>query len=120
MSKDIAAILPKSGQLSKTGWSLPANLTEAEWKEAGSALAKVEGAMNWWLGDWWAFGEHGYGDRKALVESDEWEGPAFQTCADSAYVSKAFETSRRREVVTFSHHREVASLPQAETKFGAH
>ena len=102
MSKDIAAILPRAGQLSKTGWALPDALTEAEWREAGASLAKVEGAMNWWLGDWWAFGEHGYGDRKALVESDEWEGPAFQTCMDSATVCKRFETSRRREVVTFT------------------
>lgn len=114
MSKDIAAILPKSGQLSKTGWSLPANLTESEWKEAGSALAKVEGAMNWWLGDWWAFGEHGYGDRKALVESDEWEGPDFQTCHGAAWVCRAFESVRRRTLVSFSHHKECASLPQDE------
>jgi hypothetical protein len=69
---------------------------------------------DWWLGDWWAFGEHGYGDRKALVESEEWEGPAFQTCANAAFVCDKFETSRRREVVSFSIHAECASLPTAE------
>lgn len=115
MSKDIAAILPRAGQLSKTGWALPATLTEAEWRDAGASLAKVEGAMNWWLGDWWAFGEHGYGDRKALVESDEWEGPAYETCAGAAKVCYSFQNGRRRPDVSFSHHREAAFLPEAES-----
>lgn len=114
MSKDIASILPKSGQLSKTGWNLPANLTEQEWKQAGSAIAKVEGAMMWWLGDWWAFGNHAYGDRKALVDSDDWDGPAFQTCKNAAWVCDSIEKSRRRDVISFSHHAECASLPPEE------
>jgi hypothetical protein len=62
-------------------------------------------------GDWWAYGEHGYGDRKALVESEDWEGPAFQTCMHAASISRAFdETCRRRQVLTFNHHVEVAPL----------
>ena len=52
----------------------------------------------WCFGDWWAYGEHRYGDRKALVESEDWFGPTFQTCADAAWVCQKFETSRRREV----------------------
>lgn len=67
------------------------------------------------MGDWWAFGEHGYGDRKALVESEEWEGPAYQTCKNVALVCDAFEKSRRRDLVSFSHHSECASLPVAES-----
>jgi hypothetical protein len=114
MSKELSALLPQAGQLSKTGWTLPTNLTESEWKEAGAALAKVEGAMNWWLGDWWAFGEHGYGDRKALVEKEDWEGPDFKTCANASSVCKTFTTSRRRELVPFGHHAEVAGLPPAD------
>ena len=43
-------------------------------------------------------------------EVEDWEGPAFQTCMDAAMVSRAFETSRRREVLSFTHHREVAPL----------
>ena len=70
--------------------------------------------MQWWLGDWWRFGEHKYGERKALVESDDWTGPIFHKCADAAYVCGKFETSRRCEVVGFNHHREIASLPTEE------
>jgi len=114
MSKEIANLLPKAGVLSKTGWALPTTMTEADWKEAGAMLAKVEGAMNWWLGDWWAFGEHGYGDRKALVESDDWEGPAYETCRYAGYVCESFESVRRRTDVSFAHHKEAASLPPDE------
>lgn len=111
---EIVAMLPRSGSLTKTGWTLPVGLTEQDWQGAGLALAKVEGAMSWWLGDWWAYGEHQYGERKALVESDAWEGPAFETCRNAASVCRAFETSRRRDVLSFTHHRECAGLPPEE------
>jgi hypothetical protein len=44
-----------------------------------AANGKIEGSVQWWLGDWWAFGEHLYGDRKAIVEAESWEGPANKT-----------------------------------------
>lgn len=111
---EITNILPSAGSLTKTGWNLPANLTEQDWKQAGASIARVEGAMMWWLGDWWNFGGHKYGDRKALVESDEWDGPEYQSCKDAAWVCESFEKSRRRDLVSFSIHRECASLPLDE------
>jgi N6-adenosine-specific RNA methylase IME4 len=104
------------GIMSRTGWELPDDLSEAEWRVAGGLLGKIEHSVSWWIGDWWAFGEHKYGDRKAIVEADDWEGPGFQTCADAAYVCKAVETSRRREVLSFNHHREVAALKDPAQK----
>ena len=36
----------------------------------------VKRLLMWWLGDWWAFGAaKGYGDRKRVVEGEDWEGP---------------------------------------------
>lgn len=99
------------GQVFKTGWNLPDALSEHDWKNAGVALSRMGGAISWWIGDWWAFGEHKYGDRKAIVESEDWEGPAFQHCADVGMVCAKFETSRRREALSFTHHREVCGLP---------
>lgn len=100
---NLISILPQPGQLTKTAWELPDTLTEPDWVAAGNALSQIDGAMRWWLGDWWRFGEHKYGERKALVESEEWQGPVFQTCADAAFVCGKFTTSRRREVVGFNH-----------------
>ena len=55
-----------------------------------------------------------YGDRKAIVDDPNWQGPSFQTCANSASVCRASETSRRREVLSFGHHAEVAALDVKE------
>jgi hypothetical protein len=57
----------------------------------------------------------GHDGRKAFVETAGWEGPKLQTCMNAASVVRAFpETSRRREVLTFNHHAEVAALPPEE------
>src|SRR4051794_32871037 len=46
-----------------------------------------------------------------MVEAEEWDGPTFQGCMDAASVCRSFaETSRRREALSFRHHREVAAL----------
>jgi N6-adenosine-specific RNA methylase IME4 len=76
----------------------------------------MQGAIQWWIGDWWAFGEARYGDRKAIVEAEDWGGPSFQTCMDAGWVASKFTTSRRREV-SFNHHREVAALEQADQDY---
>lgn len=102
------------GRVLRCGWELPEDLTEAEWRAAGEFLGKIEANISWWIGDWWAFGEHRYGSRKAVVEAENWEGPAFKTCANAASVCRAFETSRRREVLSFRHHAEVAMRSPAE------
>src|SRR5258708_16573068 len=63
-----------------------------------------------WIGDWWAFGQHRYGERKKIVQSEEWTGPAFQTCATAASTCQKSETYRRREVLSFEHTRRARRL----------
>jgi len=103
--------LPFREFLSPTSFELPNKLPEKDWREIGIALGRMRGSMQWWLGDWWRYDGHGYGDRKAMVESDDWEGPQFEVCKNAASVCRAFaETSRRRDVLSFNHHAEVAGL----------
>jgi len=106
--------LPHDNKLTATSLELPAGLKSDEWEAIGLATGRLGYSIQWWLGDWWAFGEHKYGDRRALVEGPDWTGYRFQACADCAYVCRKFETSRRREVLTFAHHRNVAGLPKVE------
>jgi hypothetical protein len=94
--------------------ALPADLDHARWCEIGANLRHIERAVAWWLGDWWAFGEHRYGARRRITEDPDWDGPAYQTCANAAAVCRAFEISRRREALGFSHHEVVAALAPAE------
>jgi hypothetical protein len=84
-----------------------------EWVQEGLSINKDYSDYKWRLGDWWNKG-HKYGERKALVDSDAWDGPKFGTCMNAGSVCEAFETSRRREVLTFAHHYEMMSLPKEE------
>ena len=36
-----------------------------------------------------------YGERKALAEAKDWDGPRFHTAMDTAAVCRKFETTRR-------------------------
>ena len=95
--------------------SLPENLPFEDWRDIGVQLARASGRLNWLIGDWWAFGLHRYGERKAVVQSEDWHGPSYERCMNIAYVCQTFrETSRRREVLSFGHHEAVAALPAAK------
>lgn len=99
------------GEVTSISWMLPADMSIETWASAGVALGQMERAVGWWIGDWWIHGEHLYGDRVAIVRHPEWRGPSFETCMNYGSVSRAFETSRRREVLSFSLHMEVCKLP---------
>jgi hypothetical protein len=92
---------------------LPENTSFDEWVSVGRRLCLGQQALNWHIGDWWAFGDHRYGDR-AKVAAEGLFGREFQTLANLATVSRAFESSRRGEVLSWTHHREVAALPAEE------
>lgn len=98
--------LAERGQLTLTGWRLPADLTAREWEQAGDVLSKVDQGRQWWLGDWWNAGAE-YGDRKECCERLEID---YGGTANCAMVCKAFNFSRRREKLTFTHHAEVCVI----------
>jgi hypothetical protein len=92
---------------------LPPSTSFDEWVRIGRNLCLSSQALNWHIGDWWAFGDHRYGDR-AQSAAEGIFGREFQTLANLATVSRAVETSRRREHLSWTHHAEVASLPAEE------
>ncbi len=67
---ELQNLLPKGGAMTKTGWTLPANLTKEQWTDYGKRFAELGGAVQWGWGDWWNCGEFEHGQRKELVESD--------------------------------------------------
>lgn len=94
---------------SKLCLHLPNDLTFDNWRAYGIELSKMERGVQWWIGDWWAFGGQQYGER-ARAAAEGIFGRAFQTLANAASVSRKFETSRRREVLPWSYHAEVCGL----------
>lgn len=61
------------------------------------------------IGDWWAFGDHRYGERAAVAAAGLFP-LSFSTVANAAVVCRMLETSRRREHLGWSHHVEVAPI----------
>ena len=115
--------LPKA-QMTKTNLLIPDNTNFGEWKSIGRQLKNIEGAIQFWVGDWINFGEHKFGDRYLLAMSET--GYSYQYLVHQKYISSRFvnpagdintksdnvsPVAFRHEGLSFSHHQEVASLP---------
>ena len=94
---------------------LPADMSLKEWLTLGRDLGKIERHAQWWIGEWWMYGEtRGFENMKELLSAPTWTGPSYQTCINAANCCRRVPGNRRRLLVPFSHHLEVASLPEAE------
>ncbi len=104
-------------RLTPVGMDLPEVLNEDQWNDIGDQVFRLENASNWILGDWWAHGQHLYGDRKKWLSEQKArraQVKSFGHLAACASVCRAFETLRRRKVVSFEMHRELLGLREAE------
>ena len=106
------------------------------WAAIGRRLTRADQVMQWWLGDWAAFGlrkfegwrrehanieprtsnpEHRKKPRRgALKEFAESHGINYGTLRNLAWVSMHVELSRRRDTVGWCKHAEVAPLAPKE------
>ena len=107
----VTTTLALPGKVTVTGLELPASLSFEDWQRVGEQLQRAEHAVMWWLGDWWAFGEHRYGERSAQAVENGFNP---NTLMNAAWVCRQIPISRRHEVLSFSHHYEVAALQPAE------
>lgn len=83
-----------------------------EWAKIGSAIGRVAESSIWWIGDWCNYGFWEYG--KKYEEALAVTGLSYQALDDIAWVCKKVDLSRRRDNLSFTHHREVAALEPAE------
>lgn len=88
---------------------LPEHLTFEAWEEVGRVIGRAGRAVQWWAGDWLRFGERRYGEMYS--QGLDATGLDYGTLANYVYVTDRFESSRRRENLSFGHHQEVASEP---------
>ncbi len=87
-----------------------APLTFERWSEIGETLFHMLDGVQWWLGDWWSYGERHYGEHapQALPL-----GYALHTVQNAAWVASRIDPARRVPGLKFSHHSEVAALEPA-------
>src|SRR5439155_5100733 len=120
MDTNVAVVPPGPGSrtrrsgvaLTSTAWRSLAQLGLREWVEHGRRLGVVGRAAGWWIGDWLRYGNDRFGERYA--RASRITGYDAQTLMNMVYVASRYEASRRRENLSWSHHAEVAALPDEE------
>jgi hypothetical protein len=94
--------------LTDSGLQIAENATRDDWGKIGDLLFKLEGSIQWLIGDWLAYGEElAYGDLISRVEST---GRNYDTVRNYMVVCRAFELSRRRYNLSFGHYQSAAAL----------
>jgi hypothetical protein len=100
------------GTVTRTGWKLPKDMTFDAWLDCGQVLDLAEGAVQWWRGDWWAFGSgRQWGEGEALAEK---ASVNYETVKQYGSVCRAFELCDRSHNLTFNHHLRVMAAPAEE------
>lgn len=105
-----APVMP--GVWEQTGLRLPEGLTFDEWEGVGGTLQAMERSVMWWIGDWLLYGEKQWGEMYAqAIDATDY---SYQSLRIAKYVSSQFDMLRRRNNLSWSHHREAASLSRQE------
>ena len=101
MPSDIG--LPDGVTISRTALVFPTDFAMDDWVELGEKLSALETGVQWWVGDWWHYGNHTYGDRKKQVEKHARRlfGYKFETLMNYGSVAEV-PTSLRSEVLSRS------------------
>jgi hypothetical protein len=105
-------VLALPGDVTETTLVLPDGLTFDEWEDVGKRLRQAEKSVRWWIGDWLAYGERTYGE--TYTRAAEVTGYTVGDLRNMVAVSTAIDPSHRCDALTWSHHREVASLEPEE------
>lgn len=108
VSKDLCA-------LDETSASLKPGLDFRAWCEVGKSLSRASRSLQWWIGDWLNYGVKEYGDRKALAIQHAGQfGIGEDMLKHCMWVSE--KVINRLTSLSWTHHREVASLSPKEQK----
>lgn len=117
-----AELTRKGAMLSPLELQLPIDLSEQDWAEIGRKLLRAEQVMQWWIGDWAAFGsgdENQIGWRKkgALKEFCDVNGFDYNNVRNKSWVSNSVHLSLRRTfALPWSFFQEIAALKPKDQK----
>jgi hypothetical protein len=111
-TQELSLPAPGTISVSAVGWTPGGPLHVRRWVACGKRLVQVRSASSWWIGDWMRYGNAQYGEKYGAASLAT--GYDRQTLMNLAYVSSRFPVERRRASVSWSHHAELAAMPEAE------
>ena len=91
----------------------PAAADREAWIAAGQALARDRSEASWEFADWLAAGHEAWG-KEAMKVAAEATGATPGKISHYLKTATVYPPLRRRNSLTFSHHMEVARLPEAD------
>lgn len=91
---------------------MPPDATFDQWALAGRLLTAHHSGLHWLIGDWVAYGAERWEDRWLQVAASV--GIPHSTLAQAAAVAVAFPAERRRARLSWSHHRAVLNVDDAD------
>ena len=100
-------------RLEKNGLVVSGTPSLELWSELGEGLKRIEGATQWWRGDWYTYGNTTYG----AMAKDSVDDGEHGYIRNLKYVSSHVQLSRRRDNLLWAHHQEVAPLPEKEQDY---
>jgi N6-adenosine-specific RNA methylase IME4 len=102
-------------ELTKTSLIFKRDITKEEWMDGFNSLKKIEGCIQFWIGDFLAYRNQKWGMYDDIAEETGYEK---ETLKKYKQVSEGVESGIRIPDLSYSHHREVISLtPEKQTEF---
>jgi len=102
-------------ELSKTKLTFKRDVSKDEWMDVFKALKQVEGCVQFWIGDCLAYRQQKWGMYDDIAEETGMEG---NTLRQYKQVSEQVKSDTRVSDLSWTHHREVASLtPEKQELF---
>jgi len=86
-----------------------ASITDNDMRQLGSVLRRLEGSLQWLIGDWVVCGDDIYWGQ--LEQFAQELGFEYATIRDYAYVARNVDLSVRTDKLSFGHHKLVTALP---------
>jgi len=101
-------------QFSPTGLIAPEQVTQESWEQIGLLLFKLEGSIQFLIGDWLVYGtDLKYGDVDAIAQA---LGREPETLHQYAYVCRNVQLWIRIHNLSYAHHKLVAPLAEDEQR----
>ena len=103
------------GKFTSSSFDPPDSIEIEEWLDLGGKINIAGEAVQWWVGDWLNFGERKYGELYAQGTGDN-ERMSHHKQMQLKRVALRVDPVTRRppDVLSWSHHREVAPLEREE------